>query len=182
MIPVTFTTKPDIFRFSSLDKKPLPYIRILGAITETEHIVVREEMPKDEWFFELPYDFTKRLLSAMKYIKSGEPMNCHRFSRIMTGTQKPRFASDDESYALSEIYEKNKATTLGLGQIGLIGSAAEINSARHSLIGLGEENDYSIQVMSAQSDIGIARYDDVLNFYRGSWPNEKIINLFRAEL
>jgi hypothetical protein len=179
---VTLLTKLDTFRFSTLDKNPLPYTRVLGVTAGTERVVVlRDETPEDEWSLDLPSDFAERLFTAMKCIKSGEPMNCHRFSRIVAGVQSPRFTSDDESYAISDIHEKNRVITLGLGELGLVGSEAEINGARHSLIGLGEDVDYSIQVMSAQGDVGIARYDDVLNLYRGSWPNERSADLYKVE-
>ncbi len=180
--PVTLLTKPDVFQFSSLTRNPLPYTRILGASYKAERVLIRDGLPENEWLLDLASNFAERLITALRCIKAEEPMNCHRFSRIMTDTQKPRFASDDESYAVSDIYAKNKVKTLGLGRLGLVGSETEINGARHSLIGLGEDSDYSIQVMSARSDLGIARYNDVLNLYRGSWPSVRNVDLFKAEL
>lgn len=180
MTSLTLLTKPDMFTFSSLDKSPLPYTRILGALFESEQVYVRTEAPEAQWSLDVPPYFAKRLLVALKCIKAGEPMNCHRFSRIISDTRASSLAYDDESYAVSDITEKNKVTALALGELGLVGSAAEVNGARHSLIGLGESNPQAIQVMSAQSDLGIARYDDILKFYRGSWPNERLADVFRA--
>ena len=55
-------------------------------------------------------------------------------------------------------------SALALGQLGLVASLDEYPD--HSIIGLGEDVDESLQVISGFGELGIAKNEDVLTFYR----------------
>lgn len=177
---LTLVTQPATFKGSLLDKVPMPFERLIGIRFANVSIGPRSDTETQNHLLRVPSYFAERLSKAIVSIESGDPMNCHRFSRIMTDTESLRGGWDNKLMSYSDINGRNRVNALAMGKLGLIGSEEDIYGTRHSLIGMGEDNPYSIQVMSGDRDLGIARYDDVLAFYRRTWLGDKIA-LFSTE-
>ncbi len=130
---------------------------------------------------EVPKEFAARLGSFfLKYLvedprdKWGHqlypPYNCHRFGYWMTGRPDPNLEAAPSPP--NDIVERGTATKepLALGSLGVLGhrqaNAAEaVGVAVHSLIGLGEDREECLQVMSFHGCLGIDSYDNIRNHY-----------------
>jgi hypothetical protein len=155
-------TNPDAYKNIIGDVVELPYQRILALWHKDgffgEHIG-QDTSDLAERVLRLPSEMGQRLLEGMRAVTDpSQSVNCHYFGRLMSGLKL-----DHDAPFLAANGVKTESA-LALGQLGIIASLDEYPD--HSIIGLGEEVDESLQVISGFGELGIAGNADVLEFYR----------------
>lgn len=178
---VTCTMKPDTFVAIPLSwdgerKISLPFQQITAISREPEKDDqdIQSTADANSRRLALPHQFAERLIDiAEAVLDKGERVNCHVFGRHIAGlspsTREPVVSTEGLPIARN----------LALGAIGVIGLSGEGRhkhycSVPHTMIGLGEDTGESIQVMSINSELGIARNDDVLAFYEALFPDNDV--------
>lgn len=125
--------------------------------------------------------FFKRYLAAER--KSQADYNCHRFAHWMGGIEGSdvfRLLSPPD-HILKQGHEVEGS--LPLGAHGVIGSRVHTHGdyhglAKHSVVGLGEDNPDCIQVTALGGYLAIASYQDVLGEYNKHYSVANINRLF----
>lgn len=166
-------TKADEYIARRDSRIKLPYQRVvaLQQIGGRQSHRIGEENTKGrtERVLSLSSKIGSRLMSSFSVIVAGRLMNCHRFSREISGmassTQEP----------LLDFSNLPKATRLPMGAMGIIGVKGY--GVPHSIgYGMGDEG---LQVMSAQGELGFADNKVVVGFYQRLFP-EYEVDLYKA--
>jgi hypothetical protein len=90
-----------------------------------------------------------------------EEYNCHRFGYWMRGTPAAQgFECPDAPDHITERRPTN--TPLPLGRHGVLGT---VGAAAHSVVGLGEDLEECIQVLSTGGNMGIDTYEAIVDQY-----------------
>lgn len=176
---VTCTTQPDVFVAIPLNwdgerKISLPFQRITAVSHERDDQGTQSVADANSRRLTLPHQFAGRLIDiAEAILDKSEQVNCHVFGRHIAGlspsTREPVVSTEGLPITRN----------LALGAIGVIGLSGEGRykhycSVPHTMIGLGEDTEESIQVMSINSELGIAKNDDVLTFYKELFPDSDV--------
>jgi hypothetical protein len=185
---VTAYTHPDKYEWKSVrngQMLTMPYDRIRGVHVNDgvlNECAGNTSGEFDTRTIEMPHAMASGLLIATRLIDGQGQINCHRFSRLL----HPKYARSANhisagfsSEPVELDYEKlERAKTLGLGVIGVIGVAD--GGVKHSLIGLGEHTTDSIQVMTTDGELGITSNEELLGFYRQlhRWSND--VDLYKV--
>ena len=133
-----------------------------------------------ELMIHLPRLMADGLIVAAQAIKSGSEVNCHRFSRFLTGGGSVDEVEKFEP-VLRDITSRPRVDGLPVGAIGLVG--VDGWGAVHSIVGLGEESFDGLQVMSYRGEIGVASNSDVVAGYRGLYnriDKKREVDLYAA--
>jgi hypothetical protein len=150
-----------------------PYDRVVGIWRRNgesiQEVMLEDELPMAERSLRLTPRLAGRLTCAVNRMANGEAMNCHKFSRLMHGIHLERTIQDEEPLVEDESGCR-QVVNLALGRIGVIG--VEAVGVLHSLVGLGEDNPESIQVMSVDGELGICPNEHILDFYQRLFESE----------
>ncbi len=126
------------------------------------------ECPMAERRLQLTPVLGRRLLSAMHKLAQNETVNCHKFSRIMSG-EPLRNNAEDEEPLIERPNVDTAVTRLALGQVGVISTEIGV---WHSVVGLGPENPESLQVMSINGELGLCSLASTRDFYERLFAQE----------
>ncbi|HET9721680.1 MAG TPA: hypothetical protein VFP32_01470 [Candidatus Saccharimonadales bacterium] len=152
----------------------IPYQKIVSLRVGKEEIFPQEvdDGPVSEREIVLPQSSTARLILAATEMQNSRRFNCHRFARTMAG-EHDIFGYYETLAPMSDDFcNRPRVGNLPAGAIGMVGAAGF--GVMHSLVGLGENIPESIQVMSGQGEFGIAKNEDVLDWYRSICEDDEI--------
>jgi len=99
--------------------------------------------------------------------RTNEHYNCHRFAVWMTGTEQP--TQDPTGFEQAQkIMEAGRTLEgpLRLGEHGIFGGKKDSTfTPDHSVIGLGEDRDDCLQVISTNGHLAVTTYHSIERFY-----------------
>lgn len=170
---VRVVAQPDI-HWSSWRERGFPYQRIVEVTSRRGgSITLPIDRIEDSYSTEvlLPTYSARRLIVAASQMSEPRSFNCHRFARVMGDFPVPYGLEKFDPIA-NTFRERPRLDNLPAGAIGMIG--AQGYGVMHSLVGLGESNPESLQVMSVEGELGIANNREVLDWYRWVCDDEDI--------
>jgi len=169
---VVVFTRPDVIRGLSSYGPACPYDRIVGMWQQigegVRHFMLYDEDPISERRIQLTATMSRRLMRSMLRLYHDEVVNCHKFSRIMSGVALENGEQDFEPLTNAPIGPG--VTGMKLGEVGVISTNSV--GVLHSMVGLGAENPDSLQVMSIEGELGLCSNKDMLDFYEQLFAEE----------
>lgn len=173
-VDIVAFTKSDIFGTSIDRTKRIPYQRVVALWHKDgvfgQHVGDRNTSGRDERVLSLSPVVGARLMSVFTAIKEGRQVNCHWFSREISGMQLSREEPECNFEDLPVVDH------LPVGSMGVIGVKGY--GVPHSIgYGLGDE---SLQVMSAGAELGFADNTSVVEYYRRVYT-DRTVNLHQVQ-
>lgn len=167
---IVATTIPSV-QDSFKDEDPtarLPYVRIVSLWHKDghfgRHLGAKNPTSSSQRTLKLPEVSGQRLMDGFEAFLDGEIVNCHKFGRIMLGMEVSL------SEPVLDFSELEPTPSIQTGATSIIGVTQY--GIPHTLgYGLGDE---SLQVMSSFGEFGIARDEDVLDFYKKLYPDHDV--------
>jgi hypothetical protein len=187
-VKFAFFVKPADSLTGAKCHKAYSHQQIVGvAIEEDEYVGHTSDIVRR---FTMPSDLAYRIIDCAVVLHNSQNYNCHRFSRVIAGLLEPEYVNGQPEvpglqpplFSYEQAIKKTGAA-IDLGAVGVIGTFTPDKGLEipHSVIGLGGENEESLQFTCHHGMMSLVRNADLLDFYRSINPTALEVDLWQLD-